>query len=107
MNTEGVRKESLGLGIYLMAAMFGGVAGWGASALHMKQNGMSGASNPMVIVDYAAIIMGSDQEDVQTIADGLREQIRRLSEAGYVVLDANAVLGAPENVPVIDAFVRE
>lgn len=106
MKRESVLKEGIGLGVYVVAAMFGAVAGWGSSAVHDRLSSAE-PRNMLVVVDYAEIIMNSKHEEVETVAHGMREQIRRLVEAGYVVLDANAVLGTPLDVPVIDTFIRE
>lgn len=55
---------------------------------------------PVVVVDLADLALNASG-DAAAHVDRIREQVKKLRDAGYLVLDGQSVLGAPD-----DLFVR-
>jgi hypothetical protein len=79
------------------------VLAWASGFLGGLSSGMEwdAADAPLAVVDFGRLATGLADTDeggarkAAAVAD-LRAQIERLRQAGYVVLDAKAVVAAPE-----------
>ena len=81
-----------------LSALAGGYLGAEIAARPLRE--AVATRPPVLIVDVAAALEGVAPEDVgEAIAD-LRSTVARLAAGGVLVLDAQAVLAAPEDVYV-------
>lgn len=88
----------------LIAGLLGGLlGGFGAAHWSLSKVGDALAQRPLLVVqDMAAALVRIAPEDAaQAIAEQQRIA-RRLGDAGVVVLDADAVLAAPDGLYVRD-----
>jgi hypothetical protein len=86
------------LAAILPAALAGGYLGAEIAARPLRE--AIATRPPVLIVDVAAALEGIAPEEVgEAIAD-LRTTAKRLADGGVLVLDAQAVLAAPEDVYV-------
>jgi hypothetical protein len=53
---------------------------------------------PVLVLDVAAAARGADPERIADVLAGHNATVRRLAEAGVLVLDAQAVLAAPSDL---------
>ncbi|MBS9424207.1 hypothetical protein [Photorhabdus caribbeanensis] len=90
-----------------IAAVLGIVGGFGSSYFVMKEQMVSiqnrlNQSPPVVVVDFAKVALsypaGASQEEIEKLMVKTNNAILKLKEAGYLVLDASAVIGAPSDV---------
>ena len=96
-----VRKSGgiLLLAAILAAALAGGYLGAEIAARPLR--GAIATRPPVLIVDVAAALDGIAPEDVgEAIAD-LHSTAARLADGGVLVLDAQAVLAAPQDAYVL------
>lgn len=99
------RKVTWMLAMVVIAAVCGALAG----TLTVRQALTEplerlALTTPVFVLDRAAVIKSlppsaSEAEIHRTVA-ALREQASRLGDAGYLVIDATAVLAAPEDLYV-------
>ncbi|MFO1432509.1 MAG: hypothetical protein U1F76_20620 [Candidatus Competibacteraceae bacterium] len=90
----------------LVGVFAGAVGGFSASIWAVRELRADIASRPPVaILDVAKVVQatpGATGEAAEAhsrrILDKVSGQVKTLSEAGYVVLDSKAVLGAPEDL---------
>ena len=96
------------------AAIAGAVAGAiAAGGLHyaLKRLEPAGAPPPIAVVDFGQVVADLPKDDSapQTVNKRMarvREAVKKLTDAGYLVLDGQAVLGAPEANYVPAELVR-
>jgi hypothetical protein len=53
---------------------------------------------PVLVLDVATAARGADPERIADVLAGHNAKVRRLAEAGLLVLDAQAVLAAPADL---------
>jgi len=94
--------------LLLVGVLAGAVGGFSAGAWSLRELHADLASRPPVaILDVAKVVQGTPGATGETaeahsrrILDKVSGQVKTLSDAGYVVLDSKAVLGAPEDLYV-------
>lgn len=98
-----------------IAAVIGTVGGVGVSYLMMDSRQASLEerllkSPPVVVVDFAKMAMqypeGATPEEVEKLMVQTNDAVVRLREAGYLVLDAGAVVAAPEDVYLPEDLIQ-
>jgi hypothetical protein len=91
----------------VIAGILGAVGGTGASYLLMEKNQAALDDRlahipPVVVVDFAAMAMnypeGATPEEVDRLMMKTNEAVLKLHEAGYLVIDAGAVVAAPDDL---------
>ena len=101
-----MRVDRAGLGqavplwtaILTMLATAGGAGYLGAwLAAREVENGLA-LRPPVLVLDVAEAARGADPERIADVLAGHNATIRRLAEAGVLVLDAQAVLAAPSDL---------
>jgi hypothetical protein len=96
------------------AAIAGAVAGAiaaGGAHYALKRFEPTGAPPPIAVVDFGQVVADLPKDDSapQTVNQRMtrvREAVKKLTDAGYLVLDGQAVLGAPEGTYVPAELVR-
>jgi hypothetical protein len=98
-----------------LSAVIGCVGGAGISSMLIKsqQDNLEERlikSPPIVVVDFAKMAMqypeGASPEEVESLMMKTNEAVIKLREAGYLVLDAGAVVSAPEDVYLPEDFLK-
>lgn len=98
-----------------IAAIIGVLGGAGSSYLMIEQRQASIEdrllkSPPVVVVDFAKMAMqypeGATPEEVEKLMMQTNDAVVRLREAGYMVLDAGAVVAAPEDVYLPEDLIQ-
>lgn len=98
-----------------IAAIIGAIGGAGISHFMAEQRQTNiderfHKSPPVVVVDFAKMAMqypeGATQEEVEKLMVKTNDAVVRLREAGYMVLDASAVVAAPEDVYFPEELVQ-
>ena len=98
-----------------IAAIIWTIGGAGASHFMAEQRQASiderlQKSPPVVVVDFAKMAMqypdGATPEEVEKLMMQTNDAVVRLREAGYMVLDAGAVVAAPEDVYLPEDLVQ-
>jgi len=89
----------------LIAASLGTVGGWFAAHQQLQQPiARLNLVTPVFILDRAKLIQSippnATQEQMAKIVDDWQGQAKKLSDAGYLVIDSTAVVAAPEDVYV-------
>ncbi|OAI06846.1 hypothetical protein A1353_08470 [Methylomonas methanica] len=100
--------KSQWLSTVLVAACLGGVSGWLATQQQLQQPlARLNLVTPVFVLDRAKLIQSippnASQENMTKIVDDWQAQARKLSDAGYLVIDSTAVVAAPEDVYVRQA----
>jgi D-tyrosyl-tRNA(Tyr) deacylase len=95
------------------AAIAGAVAGAIAAggAHYALKRFESANAPPIAVVDFGQVVADLPKDDSapQTVNQRMtrvREAVKKLTDAGYLVLDGQAVLGAPEGTYVPAELVR-
>lgn len=96
------------------AAITGAVAGAIAAAgahYALERFEPASAPPPIAVVDFGQVVADLPKDDSapQTVNHRMtrvREAVKKLTDAGYLVLDGQAVLGAPEGTYVPAELVR-
>ncbi|BAU49634.1 hypothetical protein SVA_3086 [Sulfurifustis variabilis] len=100
--------------VWRAAAIAGAVAGAiAATGAHyaLKRFEPASAPPPIAVVDFGQVVADLPKDDSapQTVNHRMarvREAVKKLTDAGYLVLDGQAVLGAPEANYVPAELVR-
>ncbi|PKD38248.1 hypothetical protein CWO84_23865 [Methylomonas sp. Kb3] len=97
--------KSQWLSTVLIAACLGGTSGWLASQQQLQQPiARLNMVTPVFVLDRAKLIQSippnASQEHMAKIVDDWQGQAKKLSDAGYLVIDSTAVVAAPEDVYV-------
>ncbi|MCQ8118413.1 hypothetical protein [Methylomonas rosea] len=95
--------KSQWLSVILIAASFGTVGGWFAAHQQLQQPlARLNLVTPVFVLDRAKLIQAippnANQEQMAQIVDDWQSQARKLSDAGYLVIDSTAVVSAPHDV---------
>jgi len=97
--------KSQWLSTVLIATCLGGMGGW-LAAHHQLQQPLARLNmvTPVFVLDRAKLIQSippnASQEHMAKIVDDWQDQAKKLSDAGYLVIDSTAVVAAPEDVYV-------
>lgn len=90
-----------------IAAILGAAGGFGGSYYVMSEqmaniNQRLNQTPPVVVVDFAKVASaypeGASQVEVEKLMVKTNDAIMKLKDAGYLVLDASSVIGAPNDV---------
>lgn len=97
--------KSQWLSTVLMVACLGGISGWFAAAQQLQQPlARLNLVTPVFVLDRAKLIQSippnATQEQMAKIVDDWQAQAKKLSDAGYLVIDSTAVVAAPDDVYV-------
>jgi hypothetical protein len=97
--------KSQWLSTVLVAACLGGVSGWLAAQQQLQQPiARLNMVTPVFVLDRGKLIQSippnASQEHMAKIVDDWQGQAKKLSDAGYLVIDSTAVVAAPEDVYV-------
>ncbi len=100
--------KSQWLSTVFIAACLGGIGGWLAAQQQLQQPiARLNMVTPVFVLDRAKLIQSippnSSQEQMAKIVDDWQGQAKKLSDAGYLVIDSTAVVAAPEDVYVRQA----
>ena len=92
--------KSQWLSAVLIAASLGTVGGWSAAHQQLQQPiARLNLVTPVFVLDRAKLIQAippnATQEQMTKIVDDWQSQARKLSDAGYLVIDSTAVVAAP------------
>ena len=98
-----------------IAAILGAAGGFGGSYYVMSEQTASSHQRlnqtpPVVVVDFAKVASaypaGASQAEVERLMVKTNDAILKLKDAGYLVLDASAVVGAPSDVYLPDEVLK-
>jgi len=97
--------KSQWLSTVLIAACLGCLGGWLAAQQQLQQPlARLNLVTPVFVLDRAKLIQSippnASQEQMAKIVDDWQGQAKKLSDAGYLVIDSTAVVAAPEDVYV-------
>jgi hypothetical protein len=97
--------KSQWLSTVLIAACLGCMGGWLAAQQQLQQPlARLNLVTPVFVLDRAKLIQSiqpnASQEQMAKIVDDWQGQAKKLSDAGYLVIDSTAVVAAPEDVYV-------
>ena len=100
--------KSQWLATVLIAASLGEIGGWLATHQQLQQPlARLSLVTPVFVLDRAKLIQSippnASQEQMAKIVDDWQGQAKKLSDAGYLVIDSTAVVAAPEDVYVRQA----
>jgi len=100
--------KSQWLSVVLIATSLGAVGGWFAAHQQLQQPiARLNLVTPVFVLDRAKLIQSippnASQEQMAKIVDDWQGQAKKLSDAGYLVIDSTAVVAAPEDVYVRQA----
>ncbi|CAD6871631.1 hypothetical protein [Methylomonas fluvii] len=100
--------KSQWLSTVFIAACLGGIGGWLAAQQQLQQPiARLNMVTPVFVLDRAKLIQSippnANQEQMAKIVDDWQGQAKKLSDAGYLVIDSTAVVAAPEDVYVRQA----
>lgn len=95
--------KSQWLSMVLIAASLGTVGGWLAAHQQLQQPiARLSLVTPVFVMDRAKLIQSippnATQEQMAKIVDDWQSQARKLSNAGYLVIDSTAVVAAPSDL---------
>lgn len=99
----------------VIATILGSAGGFGGSyfVLNKQISGLKERLNqtpPVVVVDFAKVASaypaGASQAEVEELMVKTNDAILKLKNAGYLVLDASAVVGAPNDVYLPDEVLK-
>ena len=98
-----------------IAAVLGAAGGFGGSyyALNEQISAMQDRLNqspPIVVVDFTKVAAsypaGASAEEVEKLMVKTNDAILKLKDAGYLVLDAGSVVGAPSDVYLPEDWLK-
>ena len=97
--------KSQWLSTTLIAACLGGIGGWLAAQQQLQQPlARLNLVTPVFVLDRAKLIQSippnASQEHMAKIVEDWQGQAKKLSDAGYLVIDSTSVVAAPEDVYV-------
>lgn len=97
--------KSQWLSVVLIAAILGSVGGWFAAYQQLQQPlARLNLVTPVFVLDRAKLIQSippnAGQDQMAKIVDDWQSQAKKLSGAGYLVIDSTAVVTAPDDVYV-------
>jgi len=97
--------KSQWLSTVFIAACLGGIGGWLAAQQQLQQPiARLNMVTPVFVLDRTKLIQSippdASQEQMAKIVDDWQGQVKKLSDAGYLVIDSTAVVAAPEDVYV-------
>ncbi|QPK61663.1 hypothetical protein IVG45_12310 [Methylomonas sp. LL1] len=97
--------KSQWLSTVLIAACLGGIGGWFAAYQQLQQPlARLNLVTPVFVLDRAKLIRSippnASQDQMTKIVDDWQSQAKKLSDAGYLVIDSTAVVTAPDDVYV-------
>ncbi|OHX36955.1 hypothetical protein BJL95_19870 [Methylomonas sp. LWB] len=97
--------KSQWLSIILIASSLGCLGGWFAAHQQLQQPiARLNLVTPVFVLDRAKLIQSippnASQEQMAKIVDDWQSQAKKLSDAGYLVIDSTAVVTAPDDVYV-------
>lgn len=97
--------KSQWLSTVLIAACLGGIGGWFAAHQQLQQPlARLNLVTPVFVLDRTKLIQSippnASQEQMAKIVDDWQSQAKKLSDAGYLVIDSTAVVTAPDDVYV-------
>lgn len=100
--------KSQWLSTVFIAVCLGSVGGWLAAQQQLqKPIARLNMVTPVFVLDRAKLIQSippnASQEQMAKIVDDWQGQAKKLSEAGYLVIDSTAVVSAPDDVYVEQA----
>jgi hypothetical protein len=100
--------KSQWLSTVFIAVCLGGIGGWLAAQQQLQQPiARLNMVTPVFVLDRAKLIQSippnASQEQMAKIVDDWQGQAKKLSDAGYLVIDSTAVVAAPEDVYVRQA----
>lgn len=92
--------KSQWLSIILIASSLGCLGGWFAAHQQLQQPlARLNLVTPVFVLDRAKLIQAippnATQEQMSKIVDDWQSQARKLSDAGYLVIDSTSVVAAP------------
>lgn len=99
----------------VIATILGSAGGFSGSyfVLNEQISGLKERLNqtpPVVVVDFAKVASaypaGASQAEVEELMVKTNDAILKLKNAGYLVLDASAVVGAPNDVYLPDEVLK-
>jgi len=95
--------KSQWLSMVLIAASLGTVGGWFTAHQQLQQPiARLNLVTPVFILDRARLIQAippnATQEQMSKIVDDWQGQAKKLSDAGYLVIDSTAVVAAPSDL---------
>lgn len=94
------------LALMLMAAVIGAVTGGSFSwYMSMLRSDETGVRPPVAIVDFSRLVISADgaqrsPEEVNLQMVRVKKAVEKLRSAGFLVIDGQSVLGAPESLYV-------
>jgi hypothetical protein len=97
--------KSQWLSVVLIAASLGTLGGWFAAYQQLQQPlARLNLVTPVFVLDRAKLIQSippnASQDQMAKIVDDWQSQAKKLSDAGYLVIDSTAVVTAPDDVYV-------
>ncbi|WP_445368726.1 hypothetical protein ACH5Y9_04850 [Methylomonas sp. BW4-1] len=97
--------KSQWLSTMLISLCLGGIGGWLAAQQQLQQPiARLNLVTPVFVLDRAKLIQSippnASQEQMAKIVDDWQGQAKKLSDAGYLVIDSTAVVAAPADVYV-------
>ncbi|WAR43548.1 hypothetical protein [Methylomonas rapida] len=97
--------KSQWLSTIFIAACLGGIGGWLTAQQQLQEPLVRlNLVTPVFVLDRAKLIQSippnANQEQMAKIVDDWQSQAKKLSDAGYLVIDSTAVVAAPEDVYV-------
>lgn len=95
--------KSQWLSTVFIAACLGGIGGWLAAQQQLQQPiARLNMVTPVFVLDRAKLIQSippnASQEQMAKIVDDWQGQAKKLSDAGYLVIDSTAVVTAPSDL---------
>ncbi|NOV30714.1 MULTISPECIES: hypothetical protein [unclassified Methylomonas] len=97
--------KSQWLSTVVISACLGGIGGW-VAAQHQLEQPLARLNlvTPVFVLDRGKLIQSippnASQEQMAKIVDDWQGQAKKLSDAGYLVIDSTAVVSAPADVYV-------
>lgn len=97
--------KSQWLSTVLIAACLSGIGGWLSAYQQLRQPlARLNLVTPVFVLDRAKLIQSippnASQDQMAKIVDDWQSQAKKLSDAGYLVIDSTAVVTAPDDVYV-------
>ncbi|WP_445366678.1 hypothetical protein ACH5Y9_15160 [Methylomonas sp. BW4-1] len=97
--------KSQWLSIILIASSLGCLSGWFAALQQLQQPlARLNLVTPVFVLDRAELIQSippnASQDQMDKIVGDWQAQSKKLSDAGYLVIDSTAVVAAPDDVYV-------
>lgn len=100
----------------LFAALLGAAGGFGGSYYFMVKETSAlhdrlALTPPVVVVDFTKVASsypsGADEAEIEELMIKTNNAIFKLKEAGYLIIDGAAILGAPEDIYLPSEIILE